>query len=177
MSIQTDLTRIKNAKAAIKTAIEGKSVTVPDGILLDGMAALIDAIEAGGGAKIAAGTVVPANDNSLTIEHGLGKVPNVFFWCTTDFAKHTTTISDGGVRVASKTNGDTLCGGHINGQSFVIKSTGSRYDKYYYELYSNNQDAFSRKIYALTSKKIKSNADMLAYSMAGETVRWIAMVV
>lgn len=49
MSIQTELTRITNAKASIKTAIEGKGVTVPDGTLLDGMAALIEAIEAGGG--------------------------------------------------------------------------------------------------------------------------------
>ena len=49
MSIQTELTRITNAKATIKTAIEGKGVTVPDGTLLDGMAALIDSIEAGGG--------------------------------------------------------------------------------------------------------------------------------
>ena len=49
MSIQTELTRITNAKAAIKTAIEGKGVTVPDGTLLDGMAALIDSIESGGG--------------------------------------------------------------------------------------------------------------------------------
>ena len=47
MSIQTELTRLTNAKAAIKTAIEGKGVTVPSGTLLDGMAALIDAIEAG----------------------------------------------------------------------------------------------------------------------------------
>ena len=49
MSIQTELTRIKNAKAAIKTAIEGKGVTVPDATLLDGMASLIESIEAGGG--------------------------------------------------------------------------------------------------------------------------------
>ena len=49
MSIQTELTRITNAKAAVKAAIEGKGVTVPDGTLLDGMAALIDSIEAGGG--------------------------------------------------------------------------------------------------------------------------------
>lgn len=47
MSIQTELTRITNAKAAIKTAIEGKGVTVPDGTLLDGMAALIQGISAG----------------------------------------------------------------------------------------------------------------------------------
>ena len=59
MSIQTDLPRIINAKAAIKAAIEGKGVTVPEATLLDGMAALIAAIEAGGGsgAKIATGTV------------------------------------------------------------------------------------------------------------------------
>ena len=49
MSIQTELTRITNAKAAIKAAIEGKGVTVPDGTLLDGMASLIESIEAGGG--------------------------------------------------------------------------------------------------------------------------------
>lgn len=49
MSIQTELARLTNAKAAIQAAIEGKGVTVPSGTLLDGMAALIDAIEAGGG--------------------------------------------------------------------------------------------------------------------------------
>ena len=49
MSIQTEFTRITNAKAAIKAAIEGKGVTVPDGTLLDGMASLIESIEAGGG--------------------------------------------------------------------------------------------------------------------------------
>ena len=49
MSIQTELTRLTNAKAAIQTAIERKGVTVPDGTLLDGMAALIESIEAGGG--------------------------------------------------------------------------------------------------------------------------------
>ena len=52
MSIQTELSRIINAKAAIKTAIEGKGVTVPDGTLLDGMASLIESIEAGGGGDI-----------------------------------------------------------------------------------------------------------------------------
>lgn len=52
MSIQTELTRITNAKAAIKTAIEGKGVTVPDGAKLDALAALIESIEAGGGGEI-----------------------------------------------------------------------------------------------------------------------------
>ena len=51
MSIQTELTRITNAKAAIKAAIEGKGVTVPAGTLLDGMASLIESIAAGGGGE------------------------------------------------------------------------------------------------------------------------------
>ena len=49
MSIQTQIDRLASAKAAIKTAIEGKGVTVPDATLLDGMAALIESIQAGGG--------------------------------------------------------------------------------------------------------------------------------
>lgn len=47
MSITTELTRLTNAKSAIKAAIEGKGVTVPDGTTLDGMAALVEAISAG----------------------------------------------------------------------------------------------------------------------------------
>lgn len=48
MSVQSELTRLETAKAAIQTAIAGKGVTVPDGTLLDGMAALIESIETGG---------------------------------------------------------------------------------------------------------------------------------
>ena len=62
MSIQTELTRITNAKAAIKTAIEGKGVTVPAGTLLDGMASLIESIEAGGVGNVAYGSYTPASD-------------------------------------------------------------------------------------------------------------------
>lgn len=65
MSIQTELTRITNAKAAIKTAVEGKGVTVPDGTLLDGMASLIDSIE-GGGAAGAAGKMFYAEITPAT---------------------------------------------------------------------------------------------------------------
>lgn len=85
MSIASDVTRIESAKAAIKAAIEGKGVTVPDGTLLDGMAALIESIEAGGGrdVKIAYGTFTPTEQldvthpNYYTIEHGLGVVPTI----------------------------------------------------------------------------------------------------
>lgn len=69
MSIQTELTRLTNAKAAIKAAIEGKGVTVPDATLLDGMAALIESIEAGGGGGVdggyATGTYTVAEDKTI----------------------------------------------------------------------------------------------------------------
>ena len=82
MSIQTELTRIINAKAAIKAAIEGKGVTVPDGTLLDGMASLIESIEAGGdsgGVKIATATFTVAEDTStpFVITHNLGSIPKI----------------------------------------------------------------------------------------------------
>ena len=54
--------------ASIVAAIEGKGVTVPDGTLLDGMAALIESIEAGGGEETLFGTyfetgsIIPASD-------------------------------------------------------------------------------------------------------------------
>lgn len=47
MSVQAEITRLEAAKAAIKTAVESKGVTVPDSIKLDGMAALIDSISSG----------------------------------------------------------------------------------------------------------------------------------
>lgn len=71
MSIQTELTRITNAKAAIKAAIEGKGVTVPAATLLDGMASLIESIEAGGGlpsgiSQIEYGTYTPTEDKKTS---------------------------------------------------------------------------------------------------------------
>ena len=71
MSIQTELTRLTNAKAAIKAAIEGKGITVPEGTLLDGMAALIESIEAGGidlgqyFTDIVVASITPAEDCNL----------------------------------------------------------------------------------------------------------------
>ena len=87
MSIQTELTRLTNAKAAIKTAIEGKGVTVPSDTLLDGMAALIDAIEAGGGSgNFATGTFTTTDDitSNVVINHNLGVKPKFIIILCTD---------------------------------------------------------------------------------------------
>lgn len=49
MSISSEITRISNAKTAIAESIANKGVTVPSGTKIDGMAALIDSIQTGGG--------------------------------------------------------------------------------------------------------------------------------
>ena len=106
MSIQTELTRITNAKAAIKTAIEGKGVTVPDGTLLDGMASLIESIEAGGvnyNSTIVKGsftlserTEIPhqtySTSDAFTIEHNSGFVPRAVFLYTGKIATDCPTL-------------------------------------------------------------------------------------
>lgn len=87
MSIQHDLTRLQSAKAAIKAAIEGKGVTVPDATLLDGMAALIESIDAGGGTisgkKFISGEITFSETptSEITISHdslGFRSQPFVF---------------------------------------------------------------------------------------------------
>lgn len=116
MSIQTELTRITNAKAAIKTAIEGKNVTVPDGTMLDGMAALIESIEAGGGGlpgfKMISGTYTPTENitspvlvfksgvitqSSNEISDIIGRFISLTFVINTDNIQYPTTFFNGSV--------------------------------------------------------------------------------
>ena len=106
MSIQTELTSITHAKAAIKTAIEGKGVTVPSDTLLDGMAALIESIEAGGvnyNSTIVSGsftlserTKIPnqtyATSDAFIIEHNSGFVPRAVFLYTEKIATDCPTL-------------------------------------------------------------------------------------
>lgn len=78
MSTKTEITRLQNAKFSIKTAIEGKGVTVPDSAKLDEMAALIDSISSGGSSwtdsysVFATGTFTPIEDSKeVTINTGI----------------------------------------------------------------------------------------------------------
>lgn len=88
MSVQSEITRLTNAKAAIKTAIEGKGVTVPDGAKLDALAALVESIQAGGGgggAQLAYGTFTPAADTyDYVVTHNLGVVPDLIVVWSSD---------------------------------------------------------------------------------------------
>ena len=89
MSVQSEITRLENAKAAIKAAIEGKGVTVPDGTLLDGMATLIESIEAGGG-NFATGTFTTTDDitSDVVINHNLGVKPKFIIVLCTEYSAY-----------------------------------------------------------------------------------------
>ena len=121
MSIQTELTRLTNAKAAIQTAIEGKGVTVPSGTLLDGMAALIESIEGGGNASVF-GSITPASNGPITITHNFGDGYN-----TTQKVKGKITIL---IVAAAEKN--------ISAGVYSICSVGEKYD---------GQNSFSNKSY------------------------------
>ena len=92
MSVQTQIDRISRSVSAALAALTEKGVTVPDGTKVDGLAALIAAIEAGGGGSIVAGTYTPASTQTsrVTVTHNLGKEPTGVL-----FAKYHSGINSG----------------------------------------------------------------------------------
>ena len=162
MSVQTQIDRLASAKAAIKTAIEGKGVTVPDATLLDGMAALIESIEAGGGASgfsaIATGTVTPTtNPSSLTVSHGLGQTPDV----TVVFSANS----------APPTNGMLTSVVLSNGRYFNLGSASS-------SSYSGWSSMFSSSAVGSSTVRITATvgSSKNSYFAKNYTYRWIAGV-
>ena len=158
MSIQTELTRITNAKAAVKAAIEGKGVTVPDATLLDGMASLIESIEAGGGAMYT-GSITPSEtrDAEHTVIHNLGVVPNfaAMYALDDDTSVTDRTYLKARVAFCSDVNDKTtICGGN----TYRRKDSAS-YDTTSYQV---NREAFTSTgygagqiVYNATKREIK----------------------
>ena len=61
MAISDEITRLQTAKADLKTAIEGKGVTVPSSTKLDGYADLVDSISGGGGDGVYKSIILTGN--------------------------------------------------------------------------------------------------------------------
>ena len=190
MSIQTELTRITNAKAAIKTAIEGKGVTVPDGTLLDGMASLIENIEAGGGGgdfnfggylnitKATSGTyTVAGNVKRLDIAHGLGETPKIALALPEYDPSVTTDYRGFGCFLAVLPSNDKFisCTFRANGIDKVSGETVtefldlSRLNKALSTGYSTSASSYSFKF------GTGSNNNQYYTILAGTTFHWIAM--
>ena len=159
MSIQTELTRITNAKAAIQTAIEGKGVTVPSGTLLDGMAALIESIEAGGGADISPWadmvtfSITPAEDLTGKIDFtsfvpGRTRVPDIFI-----------------LGQRAKTSGSSYV------QSMARISTWNSWERLYYDVTSS-----SSRYPVLSMLNGKFEVNIGTYKLAAGVPYWGAML-
>ena len=78
MSVQSEITRLENAKNSISTAITNKGVTVPSGTKLDGMAVLIGSIESGGANLQTKSVTYTANGtNTITPDDGYDGLSSV----------------------------------------------------------------------------------------------------
>ena len=172
MSIQTELTRLTNAKAAIKAAIEGKGVTVPDATLLDGMAALIESIQAGGGggAKIATGSFTPAeNCNHYVITHNLGEKPNLAICICKSIVKQSfSLLYDDSTQRIMWYNGSGYLSGLTNPGSSIINQTRPSGSK------RNNSG-----MYNAIENTIKAGNELLSsnYFLTGTQYIWIVAVI
>lgn len=179
MSVQSEITRLQNAKAAIKAAIEGKGVTVPDGTLLDGMAALIESIEAGGGEETLFGTyfetgsIIPASDitadytiqfqrNFSGIEGNTNSPTYIFvLWC-------------------SIPPGDTSVETPNNSWAWVFIGRQKRNSRFSYGQYLSNSGSVSNATYIGVIGKAETTRFTLHCTtskklVAGYVYNWIAL--
>ena len=86
MAISDELTRLQNAKSALKTSIEAKGVTVSDSTLISGYAAYVDQISTGGGGGGGNEDLINLIERDVTtfnIPSGTTKIGDyVFYYCT-----------------------------------------------------------------------------------------------
>ena len=173
MSIQTELTRITNAKAAVKAAIEGKGVTVPEGTLIDGMAPLIESIEAGGGGKFACGTITSANNISFG--------PDANFEIETGFLNETDDVNfallllNGKVTMAQN---NTHFIGHQMGYATAIayktvSNVSAEYDTMYYDANTYFKYDHTTGVVTLNGK---SSSQILNFYYGNSEISWAIWV-
>lgn len=84
MSVQSEITRLSDNVTAALAAIADKGVTVPDGSNSDSLAALIAAIEAGGGKSYFEKVTIATQLRNYTMTHNLGVIPNFCFYVVLD---------------------------------------------------------------------------------------------
>ena len=175
MSVQTEISRLESAKAAIKTAIEGKGVTVPDATLLDGMAVLIESIEAGGGGS---GYIVEAHVVTFAEEITCAKGESVEL-CDTAIQ---TTLCLGMVTYANYANRNAYVpilsfgasrelANVTNTSGYACATTDSSYTSSsngYVKLYTTMQGAFNSKfnngLFVENGKLLWNNKEGLGFN-------------
>ena len=126
--------------ASIVAAVEGKGVTVPSGTLLDGMASLIESIEAGGGdfdfssfcfpiTKAVSGTfMLSENSVDFTINHNLGITPKIIIVFCTDISSlkgASTRSCKGGIMIMNRFYYDKFPNNPIDEPLYMVQLNSS----------------------------------------------------
>ena len=169
MSMQTDLTRIKNAKAAIKAYIEGNGLTVPEGTLLDGMASMLESIEAGSGMetifdkKWEYGSITPAEN--ITANYVIN-FKNNYSYITGNEYGYFFMFCDG------KTTIPNLSWGWI---AYTRKGPNSAmvYGQYVNNKGGNANASYIAVVGSLSSSNFEVNCTSSKMLCAGRTYNWI----
>lgn len=174
MSIQTDLTRIKNAKAAIKAAIEGKGVTVPSGAKLDALAELVESIEAGGGIDATYGSITVAEPQTYaTVDHGMGKRPSlIILFRYPDGVTTTPKIMDP-ISISSYNYGVRNIRQNSSTSSYFYEDAHSVEDVQGYWNLTSNSGSTYKIIQQVNDTSFKIHAVLTKYTI-GYTYVWVA---
>lgn len=160
MSIATEITRLQNAKSAIKTSIEGKGVTVPSSTTLDGYSTLISSIPTGGGTltvKTATATL-SAVGSTLTFSSLSGEPK---YW----FVRTTSQISSSGSTTIYYITNAFYDGTNIKGNSFRIGST-----RRIYNVTSGITQSYSNKVLTITGGSATGSSPGQFYNGSYELV-------
>lgn len=170
MSVRTQILRLQAARDSIVSAITEKGVSVPSGTRLDGFAALIAAIETGGGlpegfAELVTGTVTFSDAGSAyepSIMHGAGFYPNFFFM-----------IAEG-TNVHAEFNGRAI-------SYIIVKQTLGSYGAYYNYINAESTGRINSvgNVISASDTPSKLNAQTVvpaAWFKEGKTYRWYAGV-
>lgn len=181
MSVQSEITRLSDNVTAALAAIADKGVTVPDGSNSDSLAALIAAIEAGGGSdnvdlsgfpnisKVKTGSfTLTSNASIYEVSHGLGELPKIFV-CL--------------VNGSSKINKAFACAVASQVPDGTYYNSLSRYYGTYYSVNVSEESRpestalSSYKIYLITEEVVGMGASTTQYFsfMANTEYRWFAM--
>lgn len=169
MSIQTELARIKGAKADLQSWVEENGVTVPDGTLIDGLVELAKTVGTGGGGEyiVEEGQFVPTENVKTygNIEHSLGVAPFFYVIFLSESSSMNTNVS---------TNTFMLKCSYIGGNGYKVAkhlSNGS--------YTSNFQHYPVVSAIASTEKYIYADAAVINgttyWYIAGKIYKWIAI--
>lgn len=132
MSIATEITRIQQAKADIKTAIEAKGVTVPSSATIDTYDDYVSQISGGGGGGDTT-TIAKLIDRSITsidIPSGVTKIGDYTFYGCTHLSSVVipsgiTSIGNSAFRSCSSLTGITIPSGVTSIGSYAFSYIGS----------------------------------------------------